>query len=95
MNAILYFAVCLSVYFSRSDPQNQQQLDVAAFCIHQTLRHQTFLRQDPILLTSLPPFCHQSTGLGLLEAQDGSDHDFANNARRHSFVRMYVLLRAR
>ena len=78
MNAILYFAVCLS--------------------------------QDPILLTSLPLFCHQSTGLGffffffffffftglgLLEAQDGSDHDFANNARRHSFVRVYVLLRTR
>lgn len=55
-----YF-ILLSVYFSRSDPQNQQQLDFAAFCIHQILRHQTFLRQDPILLT-LTPLCRQSTG---------------------------------
>ena len=94
MRYFILLFVSLSIFLSLR-PTKPAAARFSSFLHPPDFGHQTFLRQDPILLTSLPPFCHQSTGLGLLEAQDGSDHDFANNARRHSFVRMYVLLRAR
>lgn len=73
-----YF-ILLSVYFSRSDPQNQQQLDFAAF-FEPDFASSNVFETRPDIADFNTSLSSKYRVAGLLEAQDGSDHDLANNA---------------